>query len=214
MKNRSTKTMILGAAFGVLIGTIGAQGQTAGKPSRSVETFGSWDVECTVVKVRKAAEKTAKKADTKKKDAKKKIAKKDDAKKSESAKMVVTTRTICEAVQPYRNRKTNNEVARLAVAIDPKDKSKFVAVLRTITDVSFKATPEIVNDGKTLIKGAFRSCFRKYCYIRFPLDKKIEAVLVKSKKLAVQYPVSSGEIIRINMSSNGLKDAFASLKNK
>lgn len=210
MKNNPSKTLLLGTALSILMGSASAFGEEAAKPSRSVETFASWDVECTSVKVRQAAAKPAK--DAKKKDAKKKDAKKKDAKKA--AKTVIKTRVICEAVQPYRNRKTNNEVARLAVAVDPKDKGQFVAVLRTITDVSFKAEPAIVNDGKTLIKGAFRSCYKKYCYIRFPLTKKNKDVMVKAKKLAVQYPVSGGEIIRINMSSNGLKDALASLKSK
>jgi len=189
--------------------------QEAPKPSRSVETYASWDVECTTVKVRKAKQSAkVEEKDKKKKDAKKKASKKKDAKTKKANVAEFETRTICEAVQPYRNRKTNNEVARMAVAVDSKDKKKIVAVLRTLIDVSFEGTPAIVDDGKDIVKGKFQSCLNKYCFIRFSLEKKSFDALTKSKKLGVQYPLSNGKLIRIGMSSEGLVDAVSTLRNK
>ena len=205
--SKSQKSFLATLALTVALPMSAAVAQTAPQPSRSVETFATWDVECTAVKVRVNKEAGKKKDAKKKKDDKKKK----DAKAEEAT---VETRTICEAVQPYRNRKTNNEVARMAVGLNSKKKGEIVAVLRTLTNMSFSKTPAIVDADKELVKGEFRSCFNKYCYINFAIGKKTFDAILKAKKLGVQYPVSSGEMIRMGMSANGLSDAVTSLRSK
>lgn len=171
-------------------------------PNRSVESFGAWTVECTRV-----AKPVASKA---------KVTTKKDAKKTDILKPVKEEFTkICEAVQTYTNKKTGNEVARLAFGYDGgKTKGKLVAGIRSLVDVSFEKKPAIVVEKDVLFEGMFTRCARIYCYGRFDLDAKKLQKLQDAKKAAFRYPVSNGREIQINISSAGLKDALASLKTK
>lgn len=170
-------------------------------PNRSVESFKAWTVECTrIAKPSKEA----------------KSAKKTDAKKPEILKPTKEEFTqVCEAVQTYTNKKTGNEVARLAFGYDGDKKTgKLVAGIRTLVDVSFEKAPSILVEKDVLFAGKFTRCARIYCFGRFEIDSKKLVKLQDSKKAAFQYSVSNGRTIQINISSSGLKDALASLKTK
>lgn len=158
-------------------------------PSRSIESYQAWTVECSNIAIPPKAD-----------------AKEDDPK----------FRKVCEVIQTYTNQKTGNEVARMAFAYTGEDKKKrkLVGGLRTLVDVSFEKKPEITIDGKVVFEGKLTRCQGIYCFGQFDLDKKKLEDFKKAEKAAVQYPVSNGRVIRINISTNGLADALTALEAK
>jgi len=174
-------------ALGAFIAPVLAQENPT--PSRSIESYQSWTVECSNIA----------------------IPPKEDAKEDDPK-----FRKLCEVIQTYTNQKTGNEVARMAFAYTGEDKKKrkLVGGLRTLVDVSFEKRPEITVDGKVVFEGKLSRCAGIYCFGQFELDKKKMDSFKTAEKAAVQYPVSNGRVIRINISTNGLADALTALETK
>jgi invasion protein IalB len=180
-----------------------AQEADAPTPSRSTEAYQSWTVECTNLAVAaETAEKPAEGAEAKPADAKK------------PADAAAETKRVCEAAQVFTNRKTGNEIARLVFALDPKGAGGLVAGMRTVVDVSFEKAPALVDGDVEISTGKLTRCNGTYCFALFDIDDaKIEQFL-KTSNPGVQYPIASGQMLRINMSTAGLSDALAALKTK
>ena len=208
MKLRKNSTLKLVGLSALIFTATSVAAQEAPKPSKTVESIQTWTVECNSIVVR--ARKSSKKEDSKKVAAGKK---KTTADKQSSDKKKF--RQISEAIQTYTNRKTGNEIARLAFAVNKKKKSTFVAGLRTIVDVSFSRKPSIVVDGKELLSGRFSRCAARHCYVLFSdvTERKL-AKLASSKAVALQYPISRGQMLRIKISTKGLSDSLKALKAK
>jgi invasion protein IalB len=183
-----------------------AQEADAPTPSRSTESYQSWTVECTNLAVSaEAVEKPAEAADAKPADAKK---------PADAPAAVAETKRVCEAAQVFTNRKTGNEIARLVFALDPKGGGGLVAGMRSVVDVSFEKGPALVDGDTEIATGKLTRCNGSYCFAMFEIDDaKIEQFL-KTSKPGVQYPIATGQMLRINMSTAGLSDALAALKTK
>jgi invasion protein IalB len=183
-----------------------SQEADAPTPSRSTEAYQSWTVESTNLAVAaEPAEKPAEAAEAKPADAKK---------PADAAADAGETKRICEAAQVFTNRKTGNEIARLVFALDPKGTGGLVAGMRTVVDVSFEKGPALVDGDAEISTGKVTRCNGTYCFALFDIDDaKIEQFL-KTSKPGVQYPIASGQMLRINMSTAGLSDALAALKTK
>lgn len=183
-------------------------------PSRSVESFGFWDVECNQITVASAANaETGKKESVKKKAASKSIKDTKSDEKSKAAK----TKAIkqCVAFQAYRNNKSNNEIARIAFQYDGEGNSrKLLLYLRTLTNVNFENNPAVYIDGKKLGEGKFTQCAGGFCYGKFDIDAAGIKKILESKKPSWNYFVTKGRSFPINIGKKGLKDALASLKAK
>lgn len=187
---RSVLTLIFTATLSV---SAFAASEIAPVPTSSVETYGDWRLQCSNIEVP-----SEKKDD---RDAKKKA----DKPKIES---------MCEVVQPYMNRKSGNEVARLAFLKSKEDKKKIRGVLRTLVDVSFKTKPGIYDGDKQIVAGEFTSCVNNYCYIGFDLDSAAVKKMMDAKKLAFRMPVARGANIRIAIVQKGLDSALKALDKK
>jgi invasion protein IalB len=182
-----------------------AQEADAPTPSRSTEAYQSWTVECTNLAVA---------AETAQKPAEGAEAKPADAKKPADAPAAAETKRVCEAAQVFTNRKTGNEIARLVFALDPNGSGGLVAGMRTVVDVSFEKAPALVDGDVEISTGKLTRCSGTHCFALFDIDDaKIEQFL-KTSKPGVQYPIASGQMLRINMSTAGLSDALAALKKK
>jgi len=163
-------------------------------PSKSIESFEAWTVECNNIQVQAAA---------------------DASTSGETASDGKNYRRICEAIQTYTNQKTGNEVARLAFAVDDKEKDNLVGGLRTLVDVSFDSSPAVMVGEDELFKGKFSRCAGIYCFVLFEkVTAKNIALLEKAEKAVVQYPIARGRILRINISTKGLSDSLKALKAK
>ena len=170
-------------------------------PTSSVETYGAWKLQCS--NVPQPAAKKDEKKDSKKKDEKKKAADK------------VEFKTFCEVVQPYMNRKSGNEIARLAFAVSGDEKKKgYRAVLRTLVDVSFEKMPGIFDGDQEIAAGKFLNCAGQFCYMTFDISKDAQKKLMDAKKPAFQFPLARGNMIRISMANKGLGDALNALSGK
>jgi len=104
----------------------------------------------------------------------------------------------------------------MAFAYTGEDKKsrKLVGGLRTLVDVSFEKKPSITINDKVAFEGKLTRCAGIYCFGQFDLEKKKLESLKKAEKAAVQYPVSNGRVIRINISTKGLSDALTALEAK
>lgn len=198
MKSIITRSGVFAAAVFSMatLGVVFAQENPT--PGRSTEAFQDWSVECTKVPAAAKAEEGEQETG--------------DA----AAKKPEDTR-ICEAVQVYRNNKTRNEIARLAFAYakgkDDKE-AKLKAGLRVIVDVSFKSQPKLADGDTALMEGKFSRCAGKYCYAEFTIGKDGTKALEEAKKAALQFPISSGRVISINVSPKGLADALKVLEGR
>ncbi len=184
-----------------------AQEAEAPTPSRSTESYQAWTVECTSVvsaPQQKAPEAAAgeKPADAKPKDT---------AKPAEAA---GETKRVCEAAQVFTNRNTGNEIARFVFALDPKGGEALVAGMRTVVDVSMEKTAAIVDGEAEIATGKVVRCNGNFCFTLFEIDDAKVQQFLKTEKPGVQYPIASGQMLRIAMSTAGLSDALAALKNK
>lgn len=157
-------------------------------PSRSIESYQAWTVECSNIAI------------PQKEDAE------EDAPKF---------RKLCEVIQTYTNQKTGNEVARMAFAFTGEgDEKKLIGGLRTLVDVSFEKQPEITVGGEVVFEGKLTRCAGIYCFGQFELETEKLDNFKTASDAAVQYPVSNGRVIRINISTNGLSDALTALESK
>lgn len=176
-----------------------AQDTEAPTPSRSTESYESWTLECTSVAVAPPAPE----------------AKAADAKKVEEQPVAAgEVKRVCEAAQVFTNRKTGNEIARMVFALDPKGSGSLVAGMRTVVDVSFEKKPALVDGETELAGGSFTRCSNGFCYALFVVDEKQVEQFAQTKAPAVQFPIASGQLLRMNMSTAGLKNALAALKAK
>lgn len=193
MKTCFTRSILSLMFIATLLVPAFAASEIAPVPTSSVETYGDWRLQCSNLEV------PSEKKD--KKDAKKKA----DKPKIES---------ICEVVQPYMNRKSGNEVARLAFLKSKDDKKKVRAVLRTLVDVSFKTKPGIYDGDKQIAAGEFTSCVNNHCYIGFDLDSAMVKKMIEAEKLGFQMPVARGANIRISIGKKGMDSALKALDKK
>ncbi|MCT4656495.1 MAG: invasion associated locus B family protein [Cohaesibacter sp.] len=175
-----------------------AQSDIAPVPTSSVETYGAWKLQCSHI-AQKVKEKEGDKKAGKK--AAKKVAKD-------------TVRTVCEVVQPYSNRKTGNEIARLVFAKNTDGKKGVRAILRTLVDLSFKNQPVLMDDKAELAKGEFQNCAGQFCYITFTIDKEARKKIAAAKALNFQFPLARGNNIKIQAEEAGLSDALNALESK
>ncbi len=187
---------------GILLSGFAAAQDVSPRPSRSTESFGTWNVECTRIEVPK------KDADAKK------AADKNNDKDAKSEDKKAEFRNICEAVQTYTNKKTGNEVARLAFAINKDKGNKLIGGLRTLVDASFAKKPAVLDDNNEIFTGAFSRCSGTYCYVSFEVSRPQLKKLTDAKKPMLQYPIANGRMIRIGISNTGLSDAIAALGSK
>jgi len=197
VKTKLIKPMsVIALAVSVFLANI-ALAQENPTPSKSIESFQAWTVECNNIQVQAKAPGA------------------DAATSGETGSDEKKFRRICEAIQTYTNQKTGNEVARLAFAVDDKDKGNLVGGLRTLVDVSFDSSPAVMVGEEELFKGKFSRCAGIYCFVLFEkvTDKNI-AVLEKAEKAVVQYPIARGRMLRINISTKGLSDSLKALKAK
>ncbi len=201
-----------------------ALAEDAMKPSSSTETYEAWNLACTATQEQAApapdkkddAAKAAN-ADAPKKDANGASGKKDAAadptkKDAAAAQPHPPTNQLCEVSQLYSNKKTSNEVARISFFYDPQKKDQIIAVLRVLVDASFEKPVQILDGETELLKGTFRRCIGNFCYALFEdangnLDK-----ISAAANLNLQFPIGSGQELRIPMSPKGLSAALAALK--
>lgn len=177
-----------------------AQETEAPAPSRSTESYESWTLECTSVSVAPPAAADAKPADTKKDE--------------EQPAVAGEVKRVCEAAQVFTNRKTGNEIARMVFALDPKGTGGLVAGMRTLVDVSFEKKPALVDGETELASGSITRCNNGFCYVLFSIDDKKVEQFAQTKAPAVQFPIASGQMLRMNMSTAGLNNALTALKAK
>ncbi len=209
---RSRKHVLQLAAIAVLSASPAlAQEAEAPTPSRSTESYQAWTVECTSVAAAPEQKADAAAAGEKPADAKPADAKAADAKAADAA---AETKRVCEAAQIFTNRNTGNEIARFVFALDAKDTAKFVAGMRTVVDVSTDKNAAIVDGETEIATGKVVRCSGNFCYTLFEIDDAKVEQFLKTEKPGVQYPIASGQMLRIAMSTAGLADALASLKNK
>lgn len=180
-----------------------AQEEAVPVPGNLVESYQSWRVECNNVSVPKPA--ARKEGEETKQEG-------DEAAKNPETEV----RQLCDAFQVYNNNKSGNEIVRFIFSYTGekgKDR-KLIAGIRTLVDISFQSKPQVAVDGKELVSGEFVRCSGTYCYTRFDISDKQVAQLQEARDATFQYPLASGRVIRIRMSSAGLSDALASLKAK
>lgn len=179
---------LLGAALVAMAGP--ASAQDAPLPGKSTETFGDWSVECTTAKVSPPA-------DTAKGD-----------RPAEAAER------ICEAVQSYRDTKSNTEIARLAFGISRKEgeAGKILAGMRMIVDVSFAEKPKVVIGDEPAFEGKMQRCLGNFCYAAFALDDEETKPLEEAAAASLRFPIAGGQIVAIAISPEGLTDALKVLR--
>jgi invasion protein IalB len=188
-----------------------AQEAEAPTPSRSTESYQAWTVECTSV----AAAPVEPAADAKAAEGAEGAAKAKPAEAAGEAKPAAgETKRICEAAQVFTNRKTGNEIARFVFALDPKGSGALVAGMRTIVDVSMEKSAAIVDGETEIATGKIVRCTGNYCFAMFEIDDKKVEQFLKTAQPGVQYPIATGQMLRISMSTAGLADALAALKKK
>ena len=118
----------------------------------------------------------------------------------------------CQAVQTFKNKKTGNEFARIAVTPDPKKKNRTVIGLRTPVDVSFDVPIRINITKKRVLDGRFKRCIKTHCFAFLRPTKNQLAALQKAEKPPLQFPISDGRSIHFPFSSEGLKSALYAVK--
>lgn len=151
-------------------------------PSRSVESFQSWTVECNNIEVAV----------------------------SDSAETQFNR--ICEVIQTYYNSKTRTEVARLVFGIDEKNPDTLVGAIRTVVNVSFQNNASIVSEEKEIFSGSFSRCIGTYCYAQLPVTDESFSALEGAENAQLQYALGNGALLSIPISNNGLSDAMKALK--
>ncbi|MCU0790413.1 MAG: invasion associated locus B family protein [Nitratireductor sp.] len=199
MRSRITALHFL--AFAAIASPALAQETEAPTPSRSTEAYEAWTVECTNVTQAPAAKPA------------------EGAAKNKPAEGAATpepaaTKRICEAAQVFTNRKTGNEIARFVFALDPEGSGATLAGMRTMVDVSMDKAAAIVDGETEIAAGKIMRCSGNYCFVKFEIDQKKIDQFLKAAKPGVQYPIASGQMLRIEMSAAGLANALAALKNK
>ena len=193
----SKMTISLFIGFAGISASYAASEEIAPVPTSSVETYGAWKLQCSNVPV---AQKKDEKSDKDKKKSK-------EEKKAKEQAFV----SVCEVVQPYMNRKSGNEIARLAFAKDKSKEMAYRGVLRTLVDMSFKTKPAIYDGKDEIVSGQVANCSGQFCYITFDVTKDSHAKLVAAKELAFQFPLARGNSIRIKVNATGLDDALKAL---
>jgi invasion protein IalB len=176
----------LGAA--VCIGTMAATALPATAqdasptPSRSSESFGDWSVDCTLA-VTPAQ---------------------DDGPQD-------APRRVCEAVQVYSSTNNRAEIARLAFGRNADD-GTIVVAMRFIADVSFGSAPELADGTSALLAGRITRCTGGFCFAQFEGGEDVAQLLLGAENPAIRYPVSSGQVLAIGVSTDGLTEALETLE--
>lgn len=118
----------------------------------------------------------------------------------------------CQAVQTFKNKKSGNEFARIAVTPDTTRKNRTVIGLRTPVDVSFDVPIRINFTKKRFLDGRFKRCIKTHCFAFLRPTKNQLTALLNAKKPSLQFPISDGRSIRFPFSSDGLKSALDAVK--
>lgn len=181
----ASRTLALSLAAGLCVApTLGSAQETAAPmPSRSTESFADWNVDCTL-----AASRTPPGEDGRQ-----------DA-----------PRRICEAVQVYSSGNTGAEIARLAFGYNGEDQA-LVMAMRMVADISFDQAPALVSGDETLIEGRVTRCTAGFCFAQFDSAEDVSQLLLATENPAVRYAVSSGQMLAITVSTDGLTAALDTL---
>jgi len=196
MKSHLNRAALSLAAV-LLAGPAFAQDAT-NMPSTTMETYNDWNLACAQVPT---APPPAAPADPAKKDA--------------TPTPPPASKTLCEVSQIYNNKNAGGgEVARMSFFMNPNNKGQVDAGLRVLVDVSFEKPTRVLDADKELLSGPFKRCAGKYCYAVFEnVGDKLQA-LQGAAAMAFEYPVSSGQVIKVPMSPRGLDKALDALKAK
>ncbi len=163
-----------------------ARAQETPTPRQSTESFGDWSVECTSLQPAPA--------ETIKGD-----------------KPSAAGKRVCEVVQTYRNTNTNTEIARLAFGygtMAASDETKLLAGMRVLVDISFGQPPVVFIGEEAAFQGTMQRCLGSFCYATFEMGDGGTTPLEKASSASLRFPVASGQLISINISTNGLTDAL------
>jgi len=160
-----------------------AQETATPTPSRSSESFADWNVDCTLATAPAQ----------------------DGEEGTQSA-----PRRVCEAVQVYSSSNTGAEIARLAFGYGGEEDG-LVMAMRMVADVSFDSAPALVSGDQTLLEGRVTRCAGGFCFVQFEDAEDVAGLLLDIENPAVRYPVASGQLLAISVSSDGLTEALDTL---
>lgn len=200
---RGLTNRIIATAFIGLAVTSNAFAQS-GKPTVVTEQYGSWKLECRTAarpipvpkpRPEEGLDVAPSKGSSDKSD-------NDEDKKFTPS---------CSIVQIFSNKRTNNEIARLAFAYGDKEKKQLFLDMRSFVYVSFDIKPAILFD-KQEIEGAFKRCLTNFCFASFDLKKDSIEKFQNSKEALLRYPLGNGKAALIKVDPIGLVDALAALK--
>lgn len=170
--------------------------QTAIKPPVSTKKqFGSWILECLEFTPKKSAKGTG-----------------PIPKPGSIPDYELPRQKSCQAVQSFKNKKSGNEFARIAMTPDPIRKNITIIGLRTPVDVSFDVPIRVNITKKRFVEGRFKRCIKTHCFAFLRPTKNQLAALLKAKNPSLQFPISDGRSIRFPFSSDGLKSALDAVK--